>query len=72
LDGGKLGVTPVQPTNVTEQIKVTALQLLKQHPEGLRYSELASQILKTNPAFNPNTIQGSIWNLDKVYPNRRL
>ena len=58
----------MQLTTLSDQIKATALQLLKQHPEGLRYSELVSQILATNSNFKPNTIQGSIWNLDKLYP----
>jgi hypothetical protein len=60
----------MQPPNLTERIKAKALELLEQYPEGLRYSELRAKILETDGAFNPNTINGSIWNLDLTYPKR--
>ncbi len=59
----------MQPTKITEQIKAKALDLLKENPEGLRYTELLRQIQESNTDFNPNTIAGSIWNLDAAYPN---
>ena len=60
----------MQPTKITEQIKAKALDLLKENPEGLRYTELLRQICEeSNTDFNPNTIAGSIWNLDAAYPN---
>lgn len=58
----------MQSTKVTERIKTKALELLDQHPEGLRYSELHAKILETDKAFKPNTINGCIWNLDANYP----
>jgi len=58
----------MQPTKVTDRIKVKALELLEQHPEGLRYSELHAQILESDPTFKSNTINGCIWNLDATYP----
>lgn len=60
----------MQPTKVTERIKSKALELLAQHPEGLRYSELHAKILATDSSFKPNTINGCIWNLDTVYPDK--
>lgn len=59
----------MQPTKVTEQIKAKALDLLKKNPEGLRYTELLRQIQESNTDFKPNTIAGSIWNLDAAYSN---
>jgi hypothetical protein len=58
----------MQTTKVTERIKAKALELLGQHPEGLRYSELHAKILETDGAFKPNTINGCIWNLEATYP----
>ena len=58
----------MQPTKITERIKAKALELLEQHPEGLRYSELLAKILESDGAFKPNTINGCIWNLDATYP----
>ena len=58
------------PKTITRQIKDAAFDLLKAHPEGLRYSELAEKILERDAHFNPNTIQGSIWDLDAKFPTK--
>jgi hypothetical protein len=55
---------------VTERIKAIALDLLKKYPAGLRYSELHAKIRETDPAFNHNTINGCIWNLHMLYPEK--
>lgn len=60
----------MQPKKVTERIKDKAFELLNQHPNGLRYSELHKKIQDSDPTFNPNTINGYIWNLDVVYPEK--
>jgi len=59
-----------QPTKITERIKAKAFELLEQHPEGLRFSQLHAKILATDQTFNPNTINGSIWNLDTAFPDK--
>jgi hypothetical protein len=59
-----------QPTKVTERIKSKAFELLEQHPEGLRYSELRAKIQAADSTFNSNTINGSIWNLDAAFPEK--
>lgn len=58
------------PSKVTARIKAKAFELLEQHPEGLRYSELRAKILAADSAFNSNTINGCIWNLDAVFPEK--
>lgn len=60
----------MQPTKVTERIKAKAFELLEQHPEGLRYSDLHSKIQAADSSFNSNTINGCIWNLDAVFPDK--
>jgi hypothetical protein len=47
-------------SKVTERIKAKAFELLDQHPEGLRYSELHAKILASDADFKPNTINGSL------------
>jgi hypothetical protein len=61
---------PAQPIKVTERIKSKAFELLEQHPEGLRYSELKAKIQASDSGFNSNTINGSIWNLDAAFPEK--
>ena len=55
---------------VTQRIKDKALELLEQNPQGLRYSELHSKIREFDPSFNSNTVNGSIWNLDGIFPDK--
>ena len=56
--------------NVTEKIKDKAFELLKDNPDGLRYSELVKFISENDEKLNRNTINGSIWNLDSQFPEK--
>ena len=60
----------MQPKKVTERIKDEAFALLEAHPNGLRYSELRNKIQESDATFNSNTINGSIWNLDALFPEK--
>ena len=59
-------------------IQAKAIEILKETPKGLRWTELQKQLQREFPSIPPNTIQGSTWNLDvthgdKVYkPSRGL
>lgn len=55
---------------ITEQIRDCAFELLKEKPEGLRFGQLVAQIKQKNSAFNTNTINGSIWDLDAQFPDK--
>jgi len=55
---------------VTERIKETAIKLLADNPDGLRYSELRKLISAVDSKFNDNTIGGCIWDLDSQYPEK--
>ena len=44
-------------------IRNRAVELLKVHSEGLRYSDLHRELEKSFPDTPPNTISGSMWNL---------
>ena len=61
---------PMQSAKVTERIKAKAFELLEQHPEGLRYSQLHKGVQAADASFKANTISGSIWNLDSAFPER--
>ena len=60
----------MQPKKVTERIKDKAFELLLAHPEGLQYMQLRNKIKEADDTFNSNTINGSIWNLDAVFPEK--
>ena len=52
--------------SITSRIRATAIEILKDHPGGVRYAELQRLIHKKDESFNLNTIAGSIFNLDTV------
>jgi len=53
---------------IRDRIRRQAVELILEHPEGLRYSELHRRIKEATPSFNSNTVNTSIWNLDVVLP----
>ena len=55
---------------VTHRINATALELLEQHPEGLRWSELLAQIKASDPTFHPKTVNGCVWKLVEKFPDK--
>ena len=55
---------------ITKNIKDKAFELLKNNPDGLRYSELVKFISESDEKLYRNTITGSIWNLDSQFPEK--
>ena len=54
---------------IREQIISKTIEMLKQNPQGLRFSEIVRLVKEILPDANLNTINGSIWNLDAQKPN---
>lgn len=59
-----------EKTTITHQINTKALELLSQHPEGLRTSELLRLIKESDPSLHPKTINGLVWKLTENFPNK--
>jgi hypothetical protein len=55
---------------VTARIYATALELLEQHPEGLRWSELLRRIEASDPGLHPKTVNGCVWKLVERFPDK--
>lgn len=47
-----------------------AVEIIRDNPDGIRYSELVREIQKILPNIPVNTIHGSIWNLDVRIPKQ--
>lgn len=60
----------ISSSKVTERIEATALDLLWQHPEGLRWTDLRRKIEESDPGFHPKTVNGCVWKLVERYPDR--
>ena len=56
--------------NISQRIVETALELLDETPEGIRYSELRRQIAKADPSFNTSTITMTVWKIHERYPEK--
>ena len=60
----------MQAPKVTERIYATAFELLEQHPEGMRFSELRSAIEASDRSLHPKTVNGCVWKLPQKFPDR--
>ena len=45
------------------------MEILKSEPKGIRWVELIKKVKAAFPEMQPNTIAGSLWNLDSIAPN---
>lgn len=52
-----------------EQIQSKAMEILRNNPQGVRYSQLVDIIKESFPDIPSNTIRGTIWNLDVTVSN---
>jgi hypothetical protein len=50
-------------------IRNLAKSIISAHPGGIRYTQLVNEIASRHPETPKNTIHGSVWNLDAVFPN---
>ncbi|MBS3122034.1 hypothetical protein J4434_04075 [Candidatus Woesearchaeota archaeon] len=51
-------------SNKKEQIISKVIELLKQNPQGVRYSEIVRRVKELLPEIPVNTIRGIVWDLD--------
>jgi hypothetical protein len=59
----------VNPTPITHRINETALALLDQHPDGLRWADLNRMIEAADAGFHPKTVNGCVWKLCERFPD---
>lgn len=59
----------VPTTTKRDRITHAAKELLAQHNEGLRFSEIVSRLQVTFPDDPHGTITGTVWNLDSRFPD---
>lgn len=52
-----------------QEIKARARKIVAENPGGIRYNALLDRIIRDDPETPKNTIAGSIWNLETLYPS---
>ncbi len=60
----------IQSSKVTERINTKALELLEEHPEGLRWVDLALKIKESDPSLHLKTVNGCVWKLPQKFPSK--
>ena len=55
---------------IGERIISKAFEILKENPEGSRYSELVRKIAASDGSLKTNTIHGNVWNLHEQFPTK--
>jgi hypothetical protein len=56
--------------SITNNINTTALRLLEENPDGIRWSEMLRLLQKAGPDWHPKTINGCVWKLVEKYPDQ--
>jgi hypothetical protein len=51
-------------------IREKALEVIAKEPKGIRWAELLRRVREALPEMEPNTVQGSLYNLDSVEPTK--
>ena len=60
---------PNKKQSIKASITQKALEALKKHPDGLKYSELVRLLATEMPGVKPKNFTNAIWNLDTRLPN---
>ena len=60
----------MNPNTITGRINAKAFELLEKHPEGIRWTDLLSEIKKSDSTFHPKTVNGCVWKLVENFPDK--
>lgn len=60
----------MESSKVTHRIYAKAIELLEQHPDGLRFTELRKLIEESDNTFHPKTVNGCVWKFVEKYPDK--
>lgn len=60
----------MNPNTITGRIALTAIRILDENPEGVRWSDLQRQIKATDSSFHPKTVNGVVWLLAEKFPDK--
>lgn len=55
---------------ITERITKAAFELLVEHKDGVRWSQLLKGIKEKDPSLHPKTVNGFVWKLVEKYPDK--
>ncbi|MCE7936326.1 hypothetical protein DYH10_00825 [Candidatus Saccharibacteria bacterium CPR2] len=59
----------INTATITGRINAKALELLEQNPQGIRWTDLLTQIKQSDPNLHPKTVNGCVWKLVEKFPD---
>ena len=60
----------INPDTITRRINSTALDLINERPEGIRWTELIAKIKQSDTTLHPKTVNGCVWKLVEKFPDK--
>ena len=60
----------MKKNTITGQIYDKAFELLEKNPDGVRWSQMLSDIQTSNSNFHPKTVNGCVWKLVEKFPDK--
>jgi len=60
----------LNPDTKTGRIHIKLLELLDDHPDGVRWVDLAEAVQEADPSTHPKTLNGCIWRLAETFPDK--
>ena len=60
----------LNPDTKTGRIYLKIFELLEQHPDGMRWVDLAKQVRASDSTIHPKTLNGCIWKLIDTFPDK--
>ena len=61
---------PLNPNTITGKIYLKIFELLEANPKGIQWTQLNKMIEEAYPDFQPKTINGCVWKLTQLYPEK--
>ena len=64
-----MSLPSINPETKTGRVYELAFDILKKHPNGVRWAELNKLIEDADPSLHPKTINGCVWKMVEKYPD---
>jgi hypothetical protein len=58
-----------KPT-ITGRIYLKIFEILEKHPLGIRWTDLISKIIFSDPKLHPKTVNGCVWKIVEKFPDK--
>lgn len=61
---------PPAPDTKTGKVYKIIFDILEHSPDGVRWTDLNRMVKEQDPSLHPKTINGCVWKLIEIYPDK--